>query len=367
MKRIVGMLLIGIFLLGALRFSDALAQETMETPVERTLEGIVISVLQEETLMTEGEKYYTQRLKVEITKGEIKGNNVEITSGDIPTAGLPKYKVGDKIVVSYIKEGDAEYFYISDYVRRDALYVIFAVFVLLVVGVGRMWGLSSIVGMVFSFGVIFKFILPQLVVGSDPILISIMGAAIIIPVTFYLSHGFNKKTHVAIAGTLITLVITGILSSAFVDATKLTGFGAEEAGFLQFELGEKINFKGLLLAGIIISLLGILDDITISQSSVVKELKEANPKLSAGELFRRGMNVGRDHISSLVNTLVLVYAGASLPLLLLFTHNAKPFAEVINSEMIADEILRTMVGSIGLILAVPITTILASWYFVRRK
>jgi len=161
-------------------------------------------------------------------------------------------------------------------------------------------------------------------------------------------------------GTLIALIITGILANIFVEAAKLTGFASEEAGFLQVAKGGAINMKGLLLAGIIIGLLGILDDVTVSQAAIVFQLKEANNRLKFNQLYQRAMRVGQDHIASMINTLILVYAGASLPLLLLFIDSPRPFLEVVNYEIIADEVVRTLVGSIGLILAVPLTTLIAS-------
>lgn len=165
---------------------------------------------------------------------------------------------------------------------------------------------------------------------------------------------------IAIAGTLIALTITGILANISVEAAKLTGFASEEAGFLHaINLGI-INIRGLLLAGIIIGVLGVLDDITVSQSSIVQALKKANPQFTPSELYRRAMIVGKDHIASMVNTLVLVYTGAALPLLLLFIDNPHPFLEIVNYEIIADEVVRTLVGSIGLMLAVPITTLIAA-------
>jgi len=196
--------------------------------------------------------------------------------------------------------------------------------------------------------------------GGNPIQIAIIGSLFIIPLTFYLSHGFNKKTTVAIIGTLIALVITGILANVFVEISKLTGFASENAAFLQVARGGTVNIRGLLLAGIIIGVLGVLDDITVSQSAVIFQLKKANPKLKQFDLYKKAMDVGQDHISSMVNTLILVYTGAAMPLLLLFINNPHPFSEVINYEIVADEIVRTLVGSIGLILAVPITTIIAS-------
>jgi uncharacterized membrane protein len=210
-----------------------------------------------------------------------------------------------------------------------------------------------------SFAIIFSYILPTISSGADPIITAIIGSLLIIPATFYLSHGFNKKTTVAIIGTVISLLIVGALAGYFVDAAKLTGFASEEAAFLQVALGGTVNIRGLLLAGIIIGVLGVLDDITISQSSIVSELKLASPKIKFKELYTRAMNVGQDHISSMVNTLVLVYTGAALPLLLLFLNNSQPISQLISNELIADEIVRTLVGSIGLVLAVPITTLIA--------
>jgi uncharacterized membrane protein len=211
-----------------------------------------------------------------------------------------------------------------------------------------------------SFLVIFIFILPKISAGANPVGIAILGALMIIPPTFFLSHGLNKKTLVAMGGTLIALIITGILANIFVEAAKLTGFASEEAGFLQVAKGGAINMKGLLLAGIIIGLLGVLDDVTVSQAAIVFQLKEANDRLKFNQLYQRAMRVGQDHIASMINTLILVYAGASLPLLLLFLDNPHPFSEVVNYEIIADEVVRTLVGSIGLILAVPLTTLIAS-------
>ena len=254
-----------------------------------------------------------------------------------------------------------ETYLITDYVRRTPLLVLFLIFVVVTVIIGKWKGISSILGMGISFLVILKFILPSIYSGSDPVTIAILGSLAIIPVTFFLSHGFNRKTLVAIVGTLISLVATGILATLFVEATKLTGFASEEAGFLNVFKEGTINIKGLLLAGIIIGVLGVLDDITISQSAIVQELKIANPQLNSKELYKKAMSVGKDHIASMVNTLILVYTGAALPLLLLFVDNPRPFSELINYEIIADEIVRTLVGSIGLVLAVPITTFIASY------
>ncbi len=216
--------------------------------------------------------------------------------------------------------------------------------------------------MFYSFFIIFKFILPQLLKGHNPLFIAILGALLIAPVTFYLSHGLNKKTTVALASTIISLFITGVLSLIFINAAKLTGFGSEEAFFLQIAKDGVVNIKGIFLAGIIIGTLGILDDVTISQAAIVYQLKGSVRNIDSWELFKKSMAIGHDHIASTVNTLILVYAGAALPLLLLFLNSTKTFGEAINSELIADEIVRTLVGSIGLVLAVPISTVLAVYF-----
>ena len=277
-------------------------------------------------------------------------------------ANVQKYQLNDRVVIGYSKgPNNNNFFYITDYIRRRPLFLLFVIFVAVTILIGKWRGVSSLLGMGISFFIIIAFILPKILAGYDPLQIAITGSLFIIPVTFYLSHGFNRKTTIAIIGTFITLIIVGLMAKYFVGITKLTGFASEEAGYLQTVAHKTINIKGLLLAGIIIGALGILDDITVSQAAIVYQLKKANFKLKQKELYKKAMDVGQDHISSMVNTLVLAYTGAALPLLLLFINNPHPFLEVINYEIIATEIVRTMVGSIGLILAVPITTLIASF------
>jgi len=300
--------------------------------------------------------------KVRITEGSKKGEEVEITAGLYEET--KPFKAGNKVLVLYSKDFTGQdSFYITDYNRTNPLILLVVIFVVLVVLVSRKWGAFSLIGLFFSFVVIFTFILPKLAAGSNPLFIAIAGALIIAPVTFYLSHGLNRKTTIALISTAIALVITGILAAVSVEITKLTGFGSEEALFLQYAKGGLINIKNLLLAGIIIGTLGILDDVTVNQAAIVFQLKKANKNLSPTEIFHMAMDIGHDHIASMVNTLVLVYTGAALPLLLLFIDNPVSTFEVINSEIIAEEIVRTLVGSIGLILAVPITTLLATYYY----
>jgi len=342
---------------------NELGQESvLDEHKEESLEGRVIQVLEEKQVVLvdgEDEQLY-QKLKILVTKGSLGGDKIVVENGSLPSVNIPSYKVGDRVIISYSKDIEGnDVFYITDFIRRQSLLWLFLIFIVLTVAIAKWRGFLSLVGMGISFLVIFFLVLPQILSGANPVETAILGSFIIIPVTFFLSHGFNKKTGVAIAGTVIALIVTGLLAGTFVEITKLSGFASEEAGFLQSAKGNVVNIKGLLLAGIIIGVLGVLDDITISQSAVVFQLKEANSKLKYGELYKRAMNVGRDHISSMVNTLILVYTGAALPLLLLFIDNPHPFSEIINYEIVADEVVRTLVGSIGLVLAVPVTTFIA--------
>ena len=335
------------------------AQEMGTPPVQKTYEGVVKNVLEENRNTSGG---YYQKLEVEITDKDLKGNilNVENGSGDTPVS--QKYKKGDALVLTGFQDKDGEmHLYVSDYIRRGQLLSLFLIFLVLSIVIAGKRGITSFVGMLITFFIIFSFVLPKISTGSNPILIILLFSVVAIPITFYLSHGLNTKTTVAIAGTFISLVITVILSAIYVNSAKLTGYTTDEASFLQIMKGGTINMRGILLAGIIIGFLGVLDDITVSQSAIVFQLKNANRRLNFSDLFKRSMDIGKDHIASMINTLILVYAGASLPLLLLFTDSTRSFNEVVNYEIIAAEVIRMLLGSIGLILAVPITTLIAAF------
>lgn len=366
---LAGVLLVAaVALVGAL-FNGRVQAQTAgpgpEVQVEETLETVVTRVVREQWRESpDGQRQRSQELELAVTKGSLAGQTITVESGNLSLANLPRYKVGDELLVlrRQAPRGDEVYF-ISDYIRRTPLLYLFAAFVIIAVAVGRWWGVTSIIGMGFSFLVIFVFILPRILAGGDPVITTVVGSLFIIPVTFYLSHGVNRKTSIAVVGTVIALVITGTLAVYFVDFAKLSGYASEEAAFLRSaQFGGAVDVRGLLLAGIIIGTLGVLDDVTVSQASIVRQLRRTDVGLPALEIYRRAMAVGQDHISSMVNTLVLVYTGASLPLLLLFLDARTSFWEVVNYEVVADEIVRTLVGSIGLMLAVPITTFLSCYY-----
>lgn len=310
-----------------------------------------------------------QRVKIRITKGVDRGIEVS-ADNNIPSNDPIGFtlEVGDKVVVAKNYAVDGTHYYATDLSRTRPLAVITAIFIILVIALGRFRGFMSLIGLGLSIGVIILFIIPRIAAGNHPAMIAAMGAVMIMVPTLYLAHGFRARTTIALIGTLITLIIAVILDVSFVRYTNLLGFSEEAAFFLQLRGGVPIDIVGVLIGGIIIGTLGVLDDITTAQSAVIHELHEANPSLSTFELYRRGLSVGREHIASLVNTLALAYAGAALPiLLLLFINRIQPLWVVLNNEDIAEEIVRTIVGSVTLILAVPITTGLAALYFGKRR
>lgn len=330
-----------------------------EQTKEVTTRGTVMSIGETKNLIFDGKPQLYQQLKIKLANGE----EVVIENGGLPVANSVIYKTNDRLILREDQNG----WVIVDSVRTDGLLMLTVLFVLAVGIITGKRGVGAILSLVVSFGLIFGWLLPGLLKGYDPILMTMSTSVLMIPITFFLSHGFNRKTWTAIGGTLIALAITSGLAGLFVELTKLNGFSSEESGFLTSMVTNEINMKGLLMAAIIIGMLGVLDDITVAQAGIVEQLKAANPKMKIMELYKRAMSVGQDHIASMVNTLVLVYAGASLPLLLIFVNNPHPFLEIINYEFMAEEIVRTLVGSIGLIIAVPITTILAAGAFENEK
>ncbi|MCU1462728.1 MAG: YibE/F family protein [Acidimicrobiales bacterium] len=296
---------------------------------------------------------------VQITSGPDAGDTRDLPPQS-PGAGVPDLRAGDKIVVgrSVDATGRVDY-YFSDYQRSRPLLILALIFAVFVVAIARWKGLAAVLGVGATYLVLVRFVLPSLLDGHSPIGVALAGSAVIVLVVVYAAHGVNTRTTTAVLGTLASLALTGLLASAFVHATRLTGLSSDEATSLQTAAGN-VPLQGLVLAGIIIGSLGVLNDVTVTQASAVWEVYLANPSRSLAELYRSGMRIGRDHIASTVYTLVLAYAGAALPLLLLFTLTNRPFGDVITGDVVAEEIVRALVGSIGLVASVPITTGLAA-------
>ncbi len=271
----------------------------------------------------------------------------------------PSFEVGETVLLSYQPDAEPLFQYqYSDRERRPLLWGVASLFALAVVGLGRMRGLAALGGLAASLAVLVGFIVPAILEGQSPVLVATVGAGVIGFLALYIAHGWSPLTHVAVIGTIVALLATVALSAVTVALANFSGFASEESFYLTFV--DDFDVTGLLLAGIVLGALGALDDVTVTQASAVWEVRRANPSLSRFELYRAGIRVGRDHIASTVNTLLLAYAGASMPLLLLFALSGQDLGIVANSEVVATEIVRTLVGSIGLVAAVPITTWLAA-------
>lgn len=267
---------------------------------------------------------------------------------------------GEKVVVAYEPSAPKDLQYsVTDVNRKFPMALLAGIFALAVVVVGRLRGVMALVALAISFMILNFFILPAILHGSNPLIVAVVGSSAIMLIALYMCHGLSARTSVAVLGTLMSLVLIGVLGSVFIGWAALTGNTDDNTGLIH-GLYPSIDMSGLLLAGVIIGSLGVLDDVTVTQTSAVWELHEANPSMGWRGLYRAGIRIGRDHIASVVNTLVLAYAGAALPLLLLFSIAQSSVGAVANSELVAEEIVRTLVGSIGLVASVPVTTALAA-------
>lgn len=310
-----------------------------------------------------------QIFDVEILEGQFQG---VITSVDYGRRQLSstsvKIRPGDQILVTVGQRPDTQEVraFFTDFVRNRSILYLFLIFVFFSVLISGWKGVRSLLGILFSLAIIIFYILPQILAGNNPVWVSITGSFLFLSISQYLVYGWNLKTHSAVIGIFISLIITGLIAAYFINFTRLTGFGDENAMFLAQTSAQNINMRGLLLAGMIIGALGVLDDLVISQASAVFELNAANRALGFRGLYQRAMNIGRDHVAATINTLVLAYAGASLPMFLLFSLNNQNPAMLINVSFVAEEIVRTLVGSIGLISSIPLTTALAALVATRH-
>ncbi|MEU3089573.1 YibE/F family protein [Streptomyces massasporeus] len=303
------------------------------------------------------EKGTCKRATIRVDSGDDKGRTfTEIVQPDQSR----QLHEGQEVVVAYEPSAPKDLQYsVTDINRRLPMGLLAGIFAIAVVVVGRLRGVMALVALAISFMVLNFFILPAILQGSNPLVVAVVGASAIMLIALYLCHGLSARTSVAVLGTLISLLLIGILGSVFIDWAALTGNTDDNTGLIH-GLYPTIDMSGLLLAGVIIGSLGVLDDVTVTQTSAVWELHEANPSMGWRGLYRAGIRIGRDHIASVVNTLVLAYAGAALPLLLLFSIAQSSVGTVANSELVAEEIVRTLIGSIGLVASVPVTTALAA-------
>jgi uncharacterized membrane protein len=298
----------------------------------------------------------------ELTSGPDRGDTVEVAlRTDEPgepeaggrVAAVPDLEVGDEVVLLDVASSPQRYRYsFADIQRDSSLLWLAAVLVLVVVAFGRWRGVRSLLGLVAGGAV------PALLRDKPAVSVILAAVAIMAFVTLYLAHGVSLGTTVALAGTLTSLALTCGLALLAVEMTGLTALADGRARTLP--LGEALDLRGLLVAGIVVGALGVLDDVTVSQVSIVAALRRANPGLPRRVLYLEATRVGRDHMASTVNTLVLAYAGAALPLLLVFAQGDQPAGRLVTGGLISVEIVRMLVGAIGLVASVPVTTALAA-------
>ena len=274
--------------------------------------------------------------------------------------GAPVFQAGDAVVVGAAVDQPIESRYeLIDQQRAWPLFALALTFALAVVALSRWRGLAALGSLALSVLILIVFVLPALLDGKPPLAVAVVGASAIMIVTLYLSHGISLRTSVSLLGTLISLSLTGLLGLLFTSVGRFTGLGDDSAPYLA-ALGLNIDLRGLLLAGLVIGALGVLDDVTVTQTAAVWELAYADPAASRRTLYSAGLRIGREHVSAAVNTLVLAYAGASLPLLLLFVGSGQGPLDTVTTELVAQEVVRALVGGLGIVAAVPITTLVAA-------
>jgi uncharacterized membrane protein len=296
-----------------------------------------------------------QKIEVEFLNGDMKGKSVEIENDYI------QLEKGDTAyILKTIRSEDGKEFYsLRDPYRIDVLIYLSIAFLVLVIIFGGIQGIRGLVSLLGSLVLIGYVLLPGILKGISPILLITLVSSLIIVIGSYITHGFNRTTSAAVVSMIVTIIITGALALYVVDIANLSGFESDEAIYLNQATKGVINFQGLLLGGIMIGLLGVLYDVAIGQAVSVEELYNINSKASKKHVYKRVLRMGREHIGALINTLAIAYVGVSLPLLLLFSTSTMDPAVVINKEIFSAEIVRTLVGSIGLVLAVPITTLIS--------
>lgn len=331
----------------------------------------VVSVIKQITnSLPDGTITEQQDLELLGLEGDFEGQTVIFNGiGNYDSIKKDLFKKGDRVMVAATSDAEGNYlFFVTDYVRSNTLYWLVGLFIVTLFLVGGFKGFRSLLSLSITFLVILKYIIPRILAGDSPILVTVIGSILILLSIIYITEGFKRKSHIAVVSIFISLLITIIISWIAIELARLTGVFSEEVAFL-VNIGDNvINFKGLLLAGIIIGTLGVLDDVVISQVVAVEEISKLDNNLSRLEIFKKAYNIGTSHISSMTNTLFLAYAGASMSILILFASGESSmtsWSHVINNEAIATEIVRTLSGSIGLVLSVPIATGLAVYWFKK--
>lgn len=360
--------LIALALLLAAAFpSLAAAQEAAPIDVapDEFMRGTVTAVRERRI---EGAEDPVSEITIRVDSGTDAGRDVQVMQGGAfadPETGVAR---GDRVVVVRSASGSETSYYLADRYRLPGIAVLVALLVAAAVIVGGKRGVSATLGLAASIGILALVVLPQIAGGGNPLLITFLGGIAIATVTTFIAHGASRESMIVLASILAALAIGTLAAWLSTLGLRLGGFGSEGALSLAYGPLAGMDLRGLLVAGVVLGVLGVLDDVAATQVAAVKEVSAADPRLTARQLYRRGMRVGAEHVAALINTLFLAYAGASLPLLLVGMVNLQlPLWAFLNTESVAEEIVRTVVGSGSLVLAVPIATLLASRFFGAKR
>lgn len=356
--------ILGIFITILALFPTFSVAQEVHNDFQGTWRGKVTEVISKEEKDIPGTntKHIYQIIRAEVLSGPKEGEIIQIENDYL------ELKSGQKFYFNYnVYVDGAESYTVTNVDRRSGLMFLVIIFILAVLLFGGWQGLRSLLALVGSFLAIFYILMPGLINGWNPLVSSSIVAGAVLFVAIFFTHGWNRESLVAYSGTMIAVLFTGLFATLSVYITALTGITADEAVYLNFNTSGTLDFTGLLLGAIIIGVLGVLDDIAVTQSAVVSELYDSNPDISKMEVYKRAIRIGREHVGALVNTLVLAYTGASLPVLMYLKTSDLSFETIINLEVFSTEIVRAIVGSVGLILTVPIVTILSVIYLKGYK
>ncbi len=351
--------------IGSFYFVSVAHAQEMIPDKTTTMKAQVVHIEKQETKNIPGTETPTtyQTLTAKIQDGEESGITVTVENDTL------NLNEGEIFYLTHTQNNldGTDFYTATDPYRLPAIYFFVGLFVFLVFCFGGKQGIRGLIALVGSIFVILYILLPGILHGYPPLLLCMAACSFIIIIGSYLTHGINKTTTAAVVGMIVTILITGILAYAAVHFTRLSGYSSEEAVYLNFNTHGVVDFSGLLLGGIMIGLLGVLYDAAIGQAVAVEELKSAAEHFSRKMIYNKANRIGREHIGALVNTLAIAYVGASLPLLLLYATSSTNITIMLNQEIFATEIIRIMIGSIGLVLAVPITTVIAVLMLVKKK
>jgi len=341
-----------------------------EESIMHTEKAVILEVENKKDVNFENNGEDIQYVKLKVMSGKYKNKTVDTINNLSGNKAYDiKVKEDDKVVVVIEEQvsGDIDVF-ISEYLRQDYILYLSILFIILILIVGKQKGIKSVITLMITLFSVIKILLPLILKGYDPILTTIGVSIFITAITLFIVSGINNKSISAIIGTTGGVLTSGLISYYIGSKIRLTGFNSEEAIMLS-TIGDSINldFKSLLFAGIIMGALGAVMDVGMSISSSIEEIHKANPSLSKKELFSSGMNVGRDIMGTMTNTLILAYTGSSIPLLLLFMYYEPSIIKILNLDVIATEVVRSLSGSIGLIVAIPLTALVSSMLIKNKK